>query len=218
MLIQWLGHSSFLIVSGSGTKILTDPYTPGAFGGAIGYKPIKISPDIVTVSHSHADHSCLEGLPDDFVVVSQPGTRNVKGIDFRGVESYHDTEQGALRGMNIMFAMNVDQIRVCHLGDLGHVPSGDEVYQLGEVDILMIPVGGCYTIGPADVDRTIERLNPKIVIPMHYRTDVVNLPIASVEDFTRGKENVRRLDTSEIEITKEQLPERREIIILQHAL
>jgi len=218
MVIEWLGHSSFLIISANGTKIITDPYEPGAFGGALNYKPIGIPPDIVTVSHNHADHGYTEGLPNHFSLVSQAGSRNVHGIDFKGVESYHDTAQGALRGMNIIFVMNIDSIRVCHLGDQGQELSPQQIEQLGEIDILLIPVGGYYTIGPAEATRVIARLNPRIVIPMHFKTDKVELPILPVDNFLQGKENVRILDSSRLEITRETLPDQCEIVVLKHAL
>ncbi|HUV05939.1 MAG TPA: MBL fold metallo-hydrolase [Armatimonadota bacterium] len=218
MVIKWLGHSSFLIISARGTKIITDPYEPGAFGGAVNYKPIGIPPDIVTVSHDHADHSYIEGLPNHFSVVAQPGGRSIHGIDFRGVESYHDTEQGALRGMNVIFVMNIDHVRVCHLGDQGQELSPQQAEQVGEVDILLIPVGGYYTIGPEEATRTIEQLNPRVAIPMHFRTDKVELPILPVDNFLQGKENVRILNSSELEITRETLPDQREIVVLEHAL
>jgi len=218
MVIQWLGHASFLIISANGTKIITDPYDPNAFSGGLGYRRIEIPPDIVTVSHDHADHGYAEGLPNHFGLVSSAGSKNIRGIDFKGVESFHDPEQGTMRGRNVMFVMNIDRVRTCHLGDLGHVLTGQQVDQLGEVDILLIPVGGYYTIGPEEADRVIGQLNPKVVIPMHYKTDKCNFPIAPVDDFLSGKENVRRLDTSEYETTREQLPDQREIIVLRHAL
>lgn len=218
MVIRWLGHASFLIVSSGGTKIITDPYEPNAFGGALKHRPIEMPPDIVTVSHDHADHNYINGLPNHFSVVSRPGTTDVEEIEFKGVESYHDSERGALRGTNIIFVMDVDGVRVCHLGDLGHELSGPELNQLGEVDVLLIPVGGKFTIGPAEAARVVGQLNPRVVIPMHYKTDKVDFPIAPVDDFLAGKQNVRRLDSSEYEVVKEQLPDRQEIIVLKYAL
>lgn len=218
MVIQWLGHSSFLIISANGTKIITDPYEPNAFGGALRYGQISIPPDIVTVSHEHADHGNVEGLPNHFQVVSQAGEKDIRGIHFRCVEAFHDTQEGAVRGRNLLVVMNIDRVRVCHLGDLGHVLSEYEAERLGEVDVLLIPVGGYYTIGPEQADRVIERLRPRLVIPMHYKTAKVDFPIAPVDDFLRGKANVRRLNSSEIEMTREMLPDMTEIVVLQHAL
>ncbi|MGB9586848.1 MAG: MBL fold metallo-hydrolase [Armatimonadota bacterium] len=218
MIIQWLGHASFLIISANGTKIVTDPYEPGAFGGALSYRPISISADVVTVSHDHADHGYVEGLPNHFEVVSRPGTRVVHGIEIHGFEFYHDTEEGALRGMNVVYVMNIDRIRVCHLGDLGHEISSFQADSFGEIDVLLIPVGGTYTIGPEEATRVVETLKPKIAIPMHYKTEKVEFPIRPVDDFLRGKSNVRRLNSSELELTREMLPDEMEIIVLKHAM
>jgi L-ascorbate metabolism protein UlaG (beta-lactamase superfamily) len=218
MVIQWLGHASFLIISANGTKIITDPYEPGAFGGGISYRRIEIPPDIVTVSHDHADHGYVEGLPNHFSVVSHAGVHNVKGIEFKGVDSYHDPELGSLRGRNTIFVMNIDHVRVCHLGDLGHVLTPHEVDQVGFVDILLIPVGGYYTIGPAEATRVVEQLSPKVVIPMHYKTDKCDFPIVPADEFLLGKPNVTQPGSSEYEVTKDQLPDQQEVVVLQHAL
>lgn len=218
MVIQWLGHSSFLIATANGTKIITDPYEPGAFGGGISYGPIKIAPDIVTVSHDHADHGYIEGLPNHFELASHPGTKTIKEIEFKGVESYHDPEQGSLRGRNVIFNMRIDRVHVCHLGDLGQMLTPDQVDQIGQVDILLIPVGGYYTIDAKEATRVADQLNPKVVIPMHYLTEKCAFPIAPVDKFLEGKQNVRRLDSSEYEIAKDQLPDAREIVVLKHAM
>lgn len=218
MVIQWLGHACFLIISEDGTKIITDPYTPNAFGGSLSYGSIHISPDIVTISHHHADHDYVEGLPGDFKVVSREGSETADGIHIKGVEVYHDPEEGSMRGPNIIFVMNVDHLRLCHLGDLGHELSMQQIEEIGEVDILFIPVGGYYTISSEQATSTVDRLNPRLVFPMHYKTDKTTLPIAPVDNFLQGKQNVRKLNTSEYEVTRETLPDQREIIVLKHAL
>ncbi|MDI6829428.1 MAG: MBL fold metallo-hydrolase, partial [Armatimonadota bacterium] len=111
MKIQWLGHSCFLLVATDGTKIIMDPYESNAFGGGLKYERIKIAPDIVTVSHSHADHCYVEGLPNHFVLVSEAGEKQIKGVSIKGIKSYHDKEHGAVRGNNIIFVVDVDGIR-----------------------------------------------------------------------------------------------------------
>lgn len=218
MLIEWLGHSAFLLVSNNGKKIVTDPYTTGAYQGTFNYAPIRISPDIVTVSHQHADHNGVDDLPNHAEVMTRAEDRTIQGIRIKGVESAHDDESGALRGTNVVFVMDVDGIRVCHLGDLGQVLSPQQVEQVGSVDILLIPVGGYYTIGPDQADQVIKQLNPKIAIPMHFKTDKVEFPILPVSEFIRGKENVQVRPSTELEITKEQLPTGTIVVVLQHAL
>jgi L-ascorbate metabolism protein UlaG (beta-lactamase superfamily) len=216
MTIQWLGHSCFLITTADGKKIITDPYTPGAFQGTLDYGPIHISPDIVTVSHQHADHSNIAGLPNHFRVLTKPGEHKIEGIKFTGVEGYHDVEHGALRGMNVIFVLEADGVRVCHLGDLGDVLTPEQIEKIGRVDVLLIPVGGYYTIGPDKADAVIEQLSPKVVIPMHYRTEKIGFSIGPVEDFVRGKDNVQSPGSTELDLAR--LPDERTIVVLEHAL
>jgi L-ascorbate metabolism protein UlaG (beta-lactamase superfamily) len=218
MIIQWLGHASFLIITENGTKIITDPYQSGAFEGTLNYRPITIGPDVVTVSHHHADHGYIDDLPNHFEVLSKAGTKVIKGITFKGVKTYHDEEYGECRGDNIIFTMNPDRIRIAHLGDLGHEISNPELEQLGEVDILLIPVGGNFTIGPKEADRVVDRVKPKIVIPMHFKTDQVAFDIGPVDDYLKDKTNVLRINRSEIQVSAANLPDQRQIIVLEPEL
>lgn len=218
MLLRWFGHASFYIISDEGVKIITDPYEPDAFGGSIGYGAIRVPADIVTISHEHHDHGYTESIPDGYEVVSRPGTKTIKGVTVKGFETYHDSEYGAQRGDNIVYVIDVDRIRICHLGDLGHELGPIDLEKIGSVDILLIPVGGKYTIGPREATRVIARMKPKIVVPMHYQTDKTNMPIASVDEFITGKDNVTILDGTGFETMKEKLPDTTQIVVLQHEL
>lgn len=218
MLIRWFGHSSFYIISDDGVKIITDPYTPASAGGMINYGAIQVPADIVTVSHDHSDHSYVNELPRGFELITKPVTKVIKGVRVRGIESYHDAEYGAQRGRNIIFTLDVDRIRVCHLGDLGYVLSTPEIEDIGKVDILLIPVGGKFTIGPEEATELVNRMNPRLVVPMHYKTEKVDIVPYSVDDFIKGKKNVTILDSSGFETVKERLPEETHIIVLQHEL
>lgn len=218
MLIEWLGHSSFLIVSSHGKKIITDPYQAGAYQGTFRYAPIRISADIVTVSHQHADHNGAAELPNHFEIVSRAEEHTLHGIKIKGVKSAHDDQAGTVKGANVIFVIEIDGMRVCHLGDLGHVLNAQQVEQIGHVDVLLIPVGGYYTIGPSQADQVIKQLKPKIAIPMHYKTDKVDFPIMPVSEFIRDKDNVQIREGSKFETLKEQLPDETIIIVLQHAL
>ncbi|HIE09402.1 MAG TPA: MBL fold metallo-hydrolase [Armatimonadetes bacterium] len=210
MRIEWLGHACFLITASDGTKILTDPYDP-----SVGYRDIGVDADVVTVSHAHYDHNYVSGVGGSPEVVDGPGKRTVKGIEFLGVEAFHDTSGGAQRGRNTIFAFEVDGLRVCHLGDLGHPLTEDQRREIGEVDVLLVPVGGYFTIGPKEAWEVIEQLKPKVVIPMHFKTPSVSLPISPVDEFLSGKPNVRRLGKSEVELTKESLPAETEVWVLE---
>jgi len=215
MVIKWLGHSCFLITSKKGVRIVTDPY---AVGGGINYSPIREIADVVLVSHGHADHnnvSAVQGKPE---VVKGSGVRTARGIQFRGVATYHDGSKGKLRGANIVFCFTVDDIKLCHLGDLGHVLSQIQMDEIGTVDVLFIPVGGSFTIDATEAGQVCDQLNPKVIIPMHFKTPKCAYPVASVADFLEGKKKVRKLGSSEAEFELENLPGGGEIAVLEPAL
>jgi L-ascorbate metabolism protein UlaG (beta-lactamase superfamily) len=216
MKVKWNGHASFVITSAEGTKVITDPYEAGSYGGAIGYGKIPDEADIVLVSHDHEDHSHIAGLKGSPRVVKKSG--NVKGIDFKGVEAFHDESQGRERGANTIFCFELDGIKVCHLGDLGHHLSPQQVEEIGAVDLLMIPVGGFFTIDARVATDVTKRLRPKVVIPMHYKTEKLGFPVDGVDEFLTNWKMVKRVDGSEIELNKDSLPSETEVIVLQHAL
>jgi L-ascorbate metabolism protein UlaG (beta-lactamase superfamily) len=215
MKIKWLGHACFLITSKGGVRIITDPY---AVGGGINYSPIKEAADVVVVSHDHGDHnnvSTVQGKPE---VVKGSGTKTAKDIQFRGIATYHDTSQGKQRGTNTVFCFTVDDVKLCHLGDLGHVLSPGQVNEIGAVDIMFVPVGGFFTIDAPVASQVCDQLKPKVVIPMHFKTPKCAYPLADVEDFLKGKRNVRKIGGSEVEFQREKLPAATEIMLLQPAL
>jgi L-ascorbate metabolism protein UlaG (beta-lactamase superfamily) len=213
MKIKWLGHACFVITSDTGIKIITDPYVTG---GALSYGEIEESADIVTVSHEHGDHNNVSAVQGNPRVVR--GTAELKGIRFKGIPAYHDDVGGKSRGGNTILSFEVDRIRVCHLGDLGHQLSAQQVAELGSVDILLIPVGGFFTIDAKVASQVCNQLAPKLVIPMHYKTNKCEFPIASVDEFLRGKKDVSRLDASEVEFKQGELPASTQIIVLKSAL
>ncbi|GAG69891.1 unnamed protein product, partial [marine sediment metagenome] len=141
-----------------------------------------------------------------------------KGVQFRGIATYHDTAQGKQRGTNTVFCFTLDDIKLCHLGDLGHLISQGQVNEIGAVDILFIPVGGFYTIAAANASRVCDQLKSRVIIPMHFKTPQCTYPIAGVDDFLRGKVNVGKMDSSEIEFKLGELPAVTEIVVLKPAL
>lgn len=216
MKIKWNGHASFTITASDGTTILTDPYEPGGFDGALQYGNIPDKADVVTVSHEHADHNHVEGLPGNPKVIRESG--KVKGIEFKGIDTYHDKSKGSERGRNTIFVFKVDGVTLCHLGDLGHELPGDVANSIGKVDMLMLPIGGVFTIDPNEAAKVMEKLNPTIIIPMHYKTDKCGFPLAKIDDFVSGKEDmVKDLKKSETEIDSKSLPQKREIWVFSHA-
>jgi L-ascorbate metabolism protein UlaG (beta-lactamase superfamily) len=215
MKVKWLGHACFLITSGDDLRVITDPY---AVGGGINYSPIKEAADVVVVSHGHDDHSNVSAVQGKPEVVKDSGKKTAKGIQFKGVATSHDASQGQQRGPNTVFCFTIDDIKLCHLGDLGHVLGSGQVAEIGAVDILFVPVGGFYTIDAPVASQVCDQLKPKVVIPMHFRTPRCAYPIAGVEDFLKDKENVRRVGDSEADFERERLPAATEIVLLQPAL
>ena len=218
MKIKWLGHSAFAVTASNGVAILTDPYRPGAFGGAIKHAPIRERFDVATVSHKHADHDGVDGLAGNPTVVDTVGHCEAQGVPIDGIATFHDQSRGSQRGNNIVFCLNVDGLRVCHLGDLGHVLDDATIKALGDVDVLLAPVGGTFTIAADEAWRLIEKLRPRVVIPMHFKTPKIGFELASVDMFTAGKPDVVQADSSEVELTREALPPKLQVIVLKHAL
>jgi L-ascorbate metabolism protein UlaG (beta-lactamase superfamily) len=215
MKVKWLGHASFLITSKGGTKIITDPY---AVGGGIDYSPIRETADVVLVSHDHGDHSNVSAVQGKPEVVRGSGKKAAKGIEFKGIATSHDASQGTERGSNTVFCFTIDDLKLCHLGDLGHVLSPGQVTQIGAVDILFVPVGGFFTVDATVASQVCDQLKPRVTIPMHFKTPKCAYPIAGVEDFLRGKKNVRKIEGSEVGFERERLPAATEIVLLQSAL
>jgi len=213
MKIRYLAHASFLITGEDGTKIITDPYETG---GGIRYKEVDETADIAVVSHEHSDHNYVMGVRGNPTVVKSAGTHDVKGIAFKGIPFHHDRSKGSERGHNNIFTFAMDGVNICFCGDLGHTLTQKDANEIGKVDLLLIPVGGFYTIDASEAGEVVNLLNPKVVIPMHYKTKSVDYPIEGVDKFLSGKENVKQFNTSEIDVKA--LPEKREIWVLPSAL
>jgi L-ascorbate metabolism protein UlaG (beta-lactamase superfamily) len=216
MKIKYLGHAAFSIASNKGVKIVADPYAVEP--GFLTYGEINESADIVTVSHSHHDHNNVAAVKGNPEVVNRAGRSVIKGIEVRGVASYHDDAGGRLRGDNVIFCFEVDGVMVCHLGDLGHQLDDKQLEEIGRIDILLIPVGGNFTIDAKVATEVCDRLKPRVIIPMHYKTEKGLLNIAGVDEFIRGKTNVSRPDSSQAEFKPGELPATVQILVLKPAL
>jgi len=215
MKVKWLGHASFLITSDKGTRIITDPYQTG---GPIKYGAIKESADVVTVSHEHSDHNNSDSIGGKPQVFKGGAPVEIKGVKFSSIATYHDENKGKDRGPNTITCMEMDGIRLCHLGDLGHPLSTQEIAQIGKVDILLVPVGGFFTINAAVASDVSAKLRSKVIIPMHFKNDSCAYPIVGVEDFLKNKENITTLNTSEIEFKANKLPSAIQVMVLKPAL
>lgn len=211
MLIKWLGHASFLILS-RGITIITDPIDEKS-----GYPMFPRSADIVTISHQHWDHNaaeCISGTPQ---VIEGAGQHQVDGVLIRGFNTYHDKQQGQERGLNTIFKFELEEINLVHLGDLGHVLNLEQVEKLGRTDILLLPVGGRYTVDAEEAGEIVKQLRPKLVIPMHFQTPHLSFSLAPLENFTFRYERIVKLPCLEIE-AKDLNQEEPRIIVLDYLL
>jgi len=160
-----------MITSRSGIKILTDPYKK-----MLGYKlPEEMEANIVSTSHNHSDHNNINVVKSSFVHINEIGNFSEHGIEVKGIQTFHDKTSGSRRGKNTIYNFNIDDINICHCGDLGHLLNSDQIEKIGNVDILLLPVGGSATINAIDAVKVMKQLNPTIVIPMHYRTKALGL-------------------------------------------
>jgi len=203
VLVRWWGHACFEVRDKA--VVVTDPHD----GKSVNMDPPKVKADLVLISHGHGAHASGRGMvaKPGARVIDSSGTFEEKGIKVIGLETFHDEARGSKRGRNIIFAFEVDGIRFAHLGDLGHILPDDNIRKLGPIDILMIPVGGYYTIDAKVATAIVEKMKPRVVIPMHYKVPRLDYPIADAEPFLAGKKNVNRIGKSETSYSKEQLPE-----------
>lgn len=210
--VNYLGHSSFRIRS-KGVSLLTDPF----LGKVVGLPFPKVEAEIVTVSHEHEDHNAASQVGGNPFVISGPGEYEVKGILVFGTPTFHDAANGAQRGKNTVYTFETEGMRVCHLGDLGHKLTEEQLMELNGVDILFVPVGGIYTLDPQGAIEVISQIEPKIVIPMHYRFEGISsslVNLATVDEFLKAAgEKVTPLP--KLVTSQDKLPEERQIVVLE---
>ena len=218
MKIKWYGHSAFQIITEKGTRIIIDPYESGSFSGALSYGQIEDEADIVLTSHDHADHNYVKDIKGKYDHINKAGEREIKNIKIKAIPCFHDSAGGKTRGSNLIFVITADGLNLVHMGDIGHPLDPALVKKLGKVDILLLPVGGFFTVDAVIAQKIMHDIKPGITVPMHYKTQKCNFPIAPVEEFTKNQKNVRLLTESSVVIKKETLPREPEIIVLQHAL
>lgn len=202
--IKYIGHSSFFIKT-KNAKIVTDPYSPESTG----MKFAKTEADIVTISHDHADHNYIDGVKGEPLVLTWPGEYEKQEVRVTGFSTFHDAKEGADRGQNVMYKFEDNDISLLHCGDLGHLLSEELTEQIGSVDILMIPVGGFFTLNAEEAVKVVNQIEPSMVIPMHYNHAGMNQEtFANLQDLSTflkeiGAEDVQPVD--KLTVKKDQL-------------
>lgn len=209
MEISWLGHACFRI-KGAQSAVITDPYSPD-----LGYSLGKPTARIVTVSHQHPGHSYVQGVGGEPRLVIEPGEYEIGGILIMGTATFHDEEQGQKRGKNTVYLMEVDEVSICHLGDLGHVLTTEQVEEIDNVDVLLLPVGGVSTINASIAAEVVRQLEPKVVVPMHYKTEVLKRELEPVDGFLKEM-GVKEVNPQpKLSLTKANLPASTQVFLLE---
>jgi L-ascorbate metabolism protein UlaG (beta-lactamase superfamily) len=212
MKIRWLGHASFEITTKGGTVVVTDPYED-----SIGISMPQVSADVITVSHGHFDHAAVSEVGGNPRVIDSAAGGQFKDVKVTGISTAHDESGGSKRGKNIVFIIeakdDADTIRLCHMGDLGHTLDAATAAKLKNVDVLMLPVGGTYTIDSSGATKVVEQVTPGIAIPMHYRIPGLTLDISGVDGFLGNKKNVVR--QRELNVARKDIPAPTRIVVLE---
>ncbi|MEK7203199.1 MAG: MBL fold metallo-hydrolase [Patescibacteria group bacterium] len=213
MYITYLGHSCFKIQGKIGSDIVTIITDP--FNKSVGLKMPNCEADIVLVSHQHDDHNCVEALRGKPFIINSAGEYEIKNVFIEGVDTFHDNSGGKEKGGNIAYKINIEDVSIVHLGDLGHLLDVKQLEKLGGTDILLIPVGGTYTIDAKKAVEVVSQIEPRVVIPMHYKTSGSTFKIDDADKFIKEL-GITPTYEEKLKITKKELPqEDMELVILK---
>lgn len=217
MKIRYLGHSCFQLTESTGTSIVTDPY------GDVGFNLPRVSADVVTLSHSHYDHNNVKAVDGNPAVLNREGNYEIGGVHITAIKCWHDDENGKKRGENLIFKFRMDGLEICHLGDIGEECSSSLLEALLPIHVLLVPVGGTYTIDAEQAKEYVDRIMPSVVVPMHYKTKGLNLDIDKVDEFTdlfddEEVEEIIESEESELELFRDDISDdSTRIIIMERA-
>ena len=206
--INWLGHSCFRI-KGNQAVVITDPFPPD-----LGYSLGKQTASIVTVSHQHPSHMYTEGIEGAPRIIRGPGEYEISGVLVIGIGTFHDSVRGQTRGKNTVYLMEIDGISIGHMGDLGHVLTSEQVEEIGDIDVLLLPVGGGSTINAAMAAEVIRQLEPKVVIPMHYKTPSLQRELDPVDDFLKEMGAGQIEPRNKLSVSRTNLPPSTQVFLL----
>lgn len=211
MEIVWLGHSCFRI-RGREATVVTDPCPPKS-----GYSIGKPTADIVTISHAHEDHNFIKAVAGGPVVLDSAGEYEIHGAFITSIATFHDGEKGAERGKNLAFVIEMEDIKVCHLGDLGHTPSAEQVEDMVGCDVLMVPVGGKTTIDGAKAAEIVSMLEAKLIVPMHYRTEAhKDAEMEPADRFLKEMQVTTVEPQAKLSINRSSIPSDPQVVLLDY--
>ena len=216
MTIQWYGQSCFQIITsrnrGEETSIILDP-----FSEEIGLKLPKLEADLLLITHQHHDHNNIKAVTGNYFLIEEPGEYDVKNVTVQGIASYHDNSQGKERGENIIYSIGVEDLKICHLGDLGQKElTAEQLEKIGEVDILMIPIGGTYTISDREAAKIMSQLEPKITIPMHFALPKLKVKLDTLDKFLKNFGIKNLMPEKKLSVKKKDLSaEEAKIVVLK---
>lgn len=215
MKIEYLGHSSFKLTESTGTSVVCDPYD----GAVVGFEMKRVRADAVTVSHGHGDHNHVKAVEGAPVILDRECSYELPGVWIDAIKSFHDGQRGKRRGENLIFKFRMDGIDVCHLGDLGEDCSSELIDLLLPVNVLLIPVGGTYTITAEMAKEYVDRIMPDVVIPMHYKSRDCKLDISKVDEFLElfDEESVEKLHESELELMRSDLNGETKVVVVKRS-
>ncbi len=217
MELAWHGHAFFTLRLANGYVIAIDPHD----GLSIGLKRVRVESDLALITHDHFDHNAVEVVkkPSTRVLKQFYGEARVDDVIINGIKTFHDKHGGARRGENAVYVVSAEGLRIAHLGDLGHVLSGEALNKLSKTDVLMIPVGGTYTIEPDEAWSIVESLSPRVVIPMHYWVKGLRLPLKTVDHFLKYVKGARinKLDTNSMPIASSNLPPENTVVVFTYS-
>jgi L-ascorbate metabolism protein UlaG (beta-lactamase superfamily) len=207
--IDWFGHACFRLKSREAT-LITDPYAK-----EIGLAFPRPRGDIVTVSHDHPGHSFTDGVKGDPKVIEGPGEYEIKNVFVTGIRTAHDKKAGKERGANTVYVVEMDGLRICHLGDLGHVPTQPQAEAIGDVDVLLVPVGGVSTITGNEAAEIVSLIEPQIVIPMHFSSDDLKFKLETPAKFFKEMGLKAPKPVESLKVTKDSLPSETQVVLLE---
>ena len=218
MLIQYYGQSCFKLTTKPGGRATDDIvifFDP--FDKECGIRPPQGQADVVFVSHDHFDHNNVSAIKGDPIVIETPGEYAVKGINVVGVDSFHDSEEGAVKGRSTIYILEAEELKICHLGDLGADLNGKQLEEIDGVDILFVPVGGNSTIDAKKAAELVRKIEPTIIIPMHYKIAGSTADIDDESKFCSEMGNCPKEKLTKLNIKKKDLAEKKmEIVLMDH--